>query len=190
MKKVLLLVAALMILSSAVSANPGGWLDLFADADHGTWCLYPPPAQYVPITVYFIARPPADGMRATECKMVIPDPCVSITNEIYHPNMNLGFGDWPTGMSLSFDMCMAETFVMVAEIQILSLSCAWGTGCQIISLAARDDSGFFGFATCATGFPPETAEHQVDIYLNCDPCPDFIATENKSWGAIKTLYGE
>ncbi len=190
MKKVLILVAALMILSSAVSANPGGWLDIFADAGHETWCLTPPPVQYIPIMIYFFARPPADGFRATECKIVIPDPCASITSVVYHPNMNLAFGEWTTGMSLSFDVCQTATWVLCAEIQVLSLACAWSTDCQEIQLLPRDDSGFRGFATCATGFPPEAAEHQINVYLNCDPCPDFVATESRSWGAIKDLYSE
>jgi hypothetical protein len=185
MKKALLLAVALMMVASAANA---GWIDLFSASTHDAWCLYPPPVQYVPITIYMIARPPADGFRATECKITIPDPCASITNVTYHPNMNLAFGEWPTGMSLSFSACMLDPWVLCATIQVLSLDCAWSTDCQVIELSERNDSEFLGFATCGTGFPPEAAGHQFNVYLNCDPCPDIVATEDASWGAIKNLY--
>ena len=185
MKKALLLAVALMMFAGTAHA---GWLDLFTATTHDAWCAYPPPAQYVPVYIYMFARPPADGFRATECKITIPDPCAAVVNETYHPNMNLAFGDWATGMSLSFDACMMDPWVQVVSIQLLSLSCPWGTDCQIIELSERNDSGFLGFATCGPGFPPEDAGHQFDVYLNCDPCPDIVATEDASWGAIKNLY--
>ncbi len=187
MKKVLLLAVALMMFASAAHA---GWLDIFTNNTHDAWCAYPPPVQFLPVHVYMFARPPAEGFRATECKITIPDPCASIVSVVYHPSMNLPFGDWATGMSLSFSSCQTADWVLCADLNVLSLDCAWADSCQVIVLSERNDSGFLGFATCETGFPPEAAGHQYDVYLNCDPCPDIVATEETSWGAIKNLYSE
>jgi hypothetical protein len=102
--------------------------------------------------------------------------------------MNLAFGDWATGMSLSFNLCMTDDWVLCATLNLLAFPPGVQAGCQVIELLPRNDSGFFGFATCATGYPPEDAAHQFDVYLNCDPCPEIIATKDSSWGAIKSLY--
>ncbi len=187
MKKVLLLAVALMMVASAAHA---GWIDLFTNTTHDAWCAYPPPLRYQAVTVYMFARPPEDGFRATECKITIPDPCASIVAETYHPAMNLDMGDWDTGKSLSFESCQSADWVLCVELEVLSLACAWSDSCQVIELSERNDSAFLGFATCVTGFPPEAAGHQYDVYLNCEPCPDIIATEETSWGAIKNLYSE
>lgn len=149
MRTLLLLIVTLIVLSSSAFTGDG-WLDLFADADHSTWCVYPPAAQYIPIEVYLFARPPADGFMATECKMVIPDPCASITMEEYHPNMNLALGEWDTGMGLSFNQCMTDPWVLLCHLQIISLDCAWSPDCQVIELQPHDDTGFFGFVSCSS----------------------------------------
>ena len=136
-----------------------------------------------------IARPPADGFRAVECKVVMPDPCGALVAETYHPNMNLDMGEWPVGKSLSFDVCMNDPAVVVVQLSYLSLTCAWLEDCQIVVLGPHDGSGLLGGATCLTGFPPYDAAHCCDVYLNCfeDPCWPY-ATKEESWGAIKSLY--
>jgi hypothetical protein len=188
MKKIFLIAAALLVISSAAFA---GALDIFTNSTHDAWCAYPlPSVPYQPVDVYFFARPPADGFRATECKMVLPDPALSIVNTVYHPLMNLAFGDWATGMSLSFSGCISADWTLCATISLLAFPPGVGPDCQVIELLPRDDSGFFGFATCATGYPPEAAYHAYDVYLNCEPCPDIVATKDSSWGAIKNLYSE
>jgi hypothetical protein len=158
------------------TAHAAGWLDLFA-------------------------RPLADGFRVTECKLVIPDPCVSIVLTEYHPEIDLEFGDWETGMSLRFTTCQTDLWVLVCHLQLLSLSCAWSPDCQVIELGPRDDSGFFGFATCATGYPPEDAEHMYDVYVIFVPCPDgppppdrdppaMYEALSKSFAEVRAYYDE
>jgi hypothetical protein len=103
--------------------------------------------------------------------------------------MILSFGDWATGMSLSFDLCMTDSWVLCAVIHLTAFPPGLQPGCQVIELVPRYDSRFFGFATCGTGYPEEEANHQTDVYINCDPCPDDGRSE-KSWGAIKNLYDD
>lgn len=192
MKKVLLLAAALMMISSAASAQLDGWLDIFVSdlvGGHivGESCVYPTGLS-TPVDVYFIARPPSDGLRATECKIVMPDSCAILYEENYHPDVNVSLGDWDTGMSVSFFNCQTEPAILVCHLQWVTDTCPWSTDCQVIVLGPHDESGLLGGATCAQGYPLYDAAHCCDVYLNCaDPCSP-IATKEESWGAIKSMY--
>jgi hypothetical protein len=189
-KAALCISIVLMIPLCAATSRAGGWLDIFSNAQRDEWCIYPSAGTpYVQIEIYFYAIPPGNGFRATECAMPLPDPALSISTVRYHPNMNLAFGDWSTGMSLSFDMCMTDQWVLCATISLLAFPPGLSPGCQVMKLEPRYDSRFFGFATCGSGFPQEEADHQVDVYINCEPCPYDGPTE-ASWGAIKNLYDD
>ena len=189
MKKTLALIALMTTLVVSLSVHAtDGYLDIYANTEHDTWCVYPSTmVPYQTMNIYFFARPPLNGFRATECAMPLPDPALTITDVTYHPNMNLSFGDWDTGMSLSFDFCMTDSWVLCATINLTAFPPGLQQGCQVIELIPRYDSRFFGFATCATGYPPVEADHETDLHINCEPCPDGGRTE-RSWGAIKNLY--
>lgn len=189
MKKVLLFAAALMILSSAASAQLDGWLDIFADSlDSGGHiqkesCLYPAAMRYVPVDVYIIARPPADGLMAIAFRIVMPEPCAMLVQEDLHPDVNLTMGDYYMGMRLSFATCQTAPALLVCHLMWLTIDCPWSTDCQTIVLVP------YGGLLCAEGYPPFVAAHCCDVYLNCIDYPcNPIATKEESWGAIKSMY--
>lgn len=188
-KKIPLVILAIIItLSPSVIAQQYGWLDLFVDFDYPStieYCVYPAPG--VPdqsFNCYVLARPPQGGFVSTECKIVLPpDPALSIGNIVYPQNMILADGDWLTRMVLYFNQCMTEDWVLCATIEMQIGEPGLQPGCRVIQMYPADGTNFFGFRACAQ----VSAEHQVDIYINCSPCPS-VHTEPLSWGAIKGLF--
>lgn len=193
MKRLLIVVAILIVVTSAASANPDGWIDLFADSTHTSWCIsVPPGVNYEVFHMYLIARPPVTGLRSYDLRIDIPDPAVSIADVTLPPNHSIPMGQWHEGMACGFTDCQTDPWVLCAQFLLVALPPGLQPGCQLIKLAPSywyqggpfEDDILFSDCEVTT----LRAETQFGVYINCDPCPDIIATEEKSWGAIKSLY--
>lgn len=188
MKKLLIVVAILIVAASPIDAYADGWMDLFADSTHSSWCVYAEPGiPYIPFSVYLFVRPPADGMIGYMVTLIIPDPNITYGVTL-HPDVSSPVGDWETGKSVPFWHCQTDPWILCATFQMVTYPEGLQPGCQLIELAPHWAKDNILIATCPENYPTVPVQHQIGVYLNCDPCPDFIATKEKSWGAIKSLY--
>lgn len=175
MKKVLLALAILALATPAFSAP--AYVGLFADANHMD-CDVMLVGGFMPFDVWVWFFTPELGVQAAEYMATAPAgviPSVVTTN----PLITASLGDMWSGISVSFGACQngwvwtqhAACYLTSASMMFLTIGPRPGVGLQI--------------ASCELGFPIYPAVVLNNLALNQD-C--VVATENASWGAIKSLF--
>jgi hypothetical protein len=133
------------------------------------WCL---PGDLGQICAEFAIAYPANTIQST----VTTNPDVSVT-----------LGDLPNGMSACKAGCVPAGWNWYFH-QLVYVTDPTQTYIEIIP---NPDVGVYQFANCEPGYPTEPCTKLTNLYLNYGPdAPECIemATETKSWGAIKSLY--
>jgi hypothetical protein len=177
MKKVLI-ASALLLISSAAFAQPMGFMGLYADDGHSI-CEVINPGGFLPFTLWIWCSPGLEGQICAEFKIGYPANVIQSTMTT-NPEISVTLGDLATGMSACY------------------VSCQWGwnwpfqqtcyltdTTPAFITIEAHPEVGVYQFANCLPGYPTEDIFVMNHLALN-QPCE--IATEETSWGAIKSLY--
>lgn len=179
MKKALLLGLALMLVSSVAFASEG-YIGLFVDAGHTSWCITNP-GGFLPFTMYVWCLPGSLGQICAEFMVTYPPNCIQSTISANDPIISVTLGTLPTGMSVCYIECQYAWHWNFQQI-IYSTDTAAG----VFEIVAHPDAGAYQFANCTPGYPIEPCIKLTNLYMNgvCGP----TAVESTSWGAIKGLF--
>jgi hypothetical protein len=201
MKKVMLIVAAMLLIGSAASAqDPGGRIEYFADTTPEVYCLYGVTG-FSGVRVYtFVYPPPADpaGWKTltfgTNINYVgdpsdggVPPPHWVMSSETWHVGApTIKTGDWFSGLDVTWGgACFEDDPTLVYEIFMQSFSYP-GDPMYFCPYVNRNTSNLKLLADC-DNIEWEPSSNYC-VYINTDPCPEVIGTEDTSWGAIKSLF--
>jgi hypothetical protein len=187
MSKVFSIGVALLMISTVIHAQLPqiGYLGLFADDTHETYCLNSGIGQSHDCWVWALTS--ENGMRAVEFAIAYP-PDVSETVFTPESGIPLYIGSTTTGISLAFSDCKYG-WVLLLKFTIHVMT----EDLRTIELIPHTGNGRFGFANCLLpDYDIESAKYFTPIYINYTPCPPGgpIAVERSSWGAIKSVFKE
>jgi len=181
---------AVLLFSTAVSAQTSGYLCLFADEGRTSWCAS---AASIPgnFTMYIYALPRHDGMFCAEFMLQMPaDPTLIMATTTPNPNNSVIMGTLDTGVSFCFDVCQND-WVWIYTVLIVDT----GGNQNTISVAPHPTAGGPSFANCVL---PDRPMYDAVIFNNLyvnytdgvDPECSETATAESTWGAIKSMYVE
>lgn len=180
MKKVIMLVAALTLIASAVNAGPIAYIGAFTD-EHVT-CRQDVPVANIPFTTWIWVLPSDFGMICSEFRVDIPAWTYNI-GTLANPDHSVALGDPISGVSICFSECNYG-WTWLYQLTILPLAPLTP---GYITIAERPDAGAYQVANCEPGYPIEPVTILNHLALN-QPCE--VGTETSSWGAIKNIVSE
>jgi hypothetical protein len=184
-----LLCLLVLTASGSVRANPPrGYIGLFADEDHSSWCASGAPVY--PVEIWVMCLPGYLGQICAEFAVHYP---ANVTQSTITINSALWFQipgylcvDDYCNFAPCYHWCEWDWhWVMHQTIYVTDWTPSFVeiTGNQI-------GGGTYQFANCDSGYPLEPCTVLTRFYLNYDPsAPECMATATKSesWGAIKSL---
>lgn len=175
MKKVLLAVAMLMLATPVFAAD--GYVALYADANHSN-CSVMNPGGFFPAEVWIWFFTPSLGVQAAEYKLTAPA-SVIVSTVTTNADITASLGDVVGGISVAFGACQ-NGWVWTQHVTCYLTM----TAPDFIRIEPRPAVGL-QFASCELGFPiyPATVLNHLALNQGC-----VVATENASWGAIKSLF--
>lgn len=178
MKKVLLVAAALLLIAGAVNAK--GYVGLFADQGHSD-CDVMLVGGFMPFELWIWMLPEGHGLQAAEYKITYPAGVISSTVTT-NPDITVSLGDITSGISVAFGPC--EMGWVWSQHQACYLT---SSAPGFVTISGRPDALPYGlqYASCELGYPIYgfTVLNNLALNRGCQ-----IATENASWGAIKSLF--
>jgi hypothetical protein len=179
MKKVLIIAFAMLLMASAVSAGEG-YLGLFADGSHSV-CSVMGNVGMLPFTMWIWALDEVPGVTAIEFAINFPTSVIASTVTV-NPLISVGLGTLQAGTSVAFYTCQND-WVWTHQVACYLIGTTPGVITIIPDPTAVPPE--YLFARCDLGdslFEPTIFSN---LYLN-QAC--VIATQNASWGAIKSLF--
>jgi len=179
MKKVLLIAAALLIVASTVNALPPvGYIGLFADAGHQV-CNVMAPAPFYPFTMWIWCLPSVNGMQAAEWMVTYPTNIIGST-VTQNPDITVALGSLNAGISVAYANCNLDwVWTHNQACYITDLAPSW------IRIVPHPTAGAYQFANCQLGYPIEAILLLNNLAIN-QGC--IVATQDATWGAIKSLF--
>jgi hypothetical protein len=176
MKKLLLALAILALATPALTAD--AYIALFADIDHSD-CDVMLVGGFMPFDIYVFMISHL-GVQAAEYKLIFPAyviPQAPVKNPAVSVAMDdpVGTGGW----SIAFELCQSgwtwsqryPCYLTEATAGFVLVEAIPGLPLQV--------------ASCEAGYPkyPATVVNHLALNQSCE-----IATEESSWGAIKSLF--
>ena len=191
-----ILICSLLILNASTSFAQveQDVVGIYADAGHSSWCAeLAAETSYIDFHIYLFAYDQdihSEHFSVVVFKLVIADPSLDIVSETYPEYVSLVQADWTSHVEVGFSDCMAANeWIFFADLYIVAFPPGIQLGCQAIEVVPSDITNSMHFHICGT-YSDDDVDLVQNYYLNCDPCPGSIATEEKSWGAIKNLFNE
>ena len=183
MKRILLVMVIVLLVSTAVSAQlpPQGYIGLFADTGRNTWCINDT-GQF---PFYCFVLPPEGGMDSIEMSTVLSSANLAVFGLVYHPDIILTMGSFPGDLVATFGNCQnAWTQLFSATVFIM------GVDPESVTLGAHSLGDYPLILTCFV--PPDLGVETeaiiwTHLYTNYVVCPDY-ANQESTWGAIKNMY--
>jgi hypothetical protein len=175
MKKLLLDLSILALATPVFAQN--GYVGLFADGDHSDCDIYLS-GGFMPFDLWIWFTHPL-GVQAAEYKVVAPA-YVILSTVTTNPEISVTLGDVVNGISVAFYGCN------VGWAWTQRVSCyLTGAGPGYVLIDKRPEVAAIQLCSCEVGFPiyPATVLNHLAIGQAC-----AIATEESSWGAIKSLF--
>ena len=108
MKKYLMVFLMVLLFSTAVSAQTQGYIGLFADVTHTSWCAS---AASVPgnFNMWIYCLPRSDGMFCAEFMIQMPaDPTLILATTTPQDGYSVIMGNLTTGVSICFNSCQTD----------------------------------------------------------------------------------
>ena len=185
MKKALLLMFAILLISGAVNAQlpPEGYIGLYADAGHTTQCVSG--AGMYQVEMWIWCWPSVRGQICAEFRVLYPANLIQSTVTSNTDIISVTLGDLPAGMSVCYLACQTDWHWPFH--QALWVTDATQT---MIEIGSHPDAGVYQFANCNDGYPVEPCIAYPAMLINVAAldCPEILGTEDTSWGAIKSLF--
>lgn len=190
MKKYLMVFLAVLLFSTAASAQVNGYIGLFTDVGHTSWCAsdHTVPGNF---TMYIYCLPRADGMYCAEFMLQGPaDPSLIIASATPQAGYSVILGDLATGVSFCFLECKND-WIWIYSVLVVDTSGNQNT----IAIVPHPTAGGPNFANCVEPLRPiYDAVVFNNLYVNytdgVDPECEATGTASASWGAIKGLYAD
>ena len=188
MKKLLMCLAGLLILSGAAAAQ-SPTIGLFADQDvapappYNTHCMTG--VGFWQFEMWIWCLPPVEGQMCAEYRILYPANIIESTVTENGAIISVTLGDLGSGMSVCYLAC--QNSWNWCFHQLIYVTTAEATTIDIID---HPDTDNIEFANCLDGYPTVDAVVLCGMQLNVDPGDVGCATGtvNASWGAIKGLY--
>ncbi|MCK4538184.1 MAG: hypothetical protein KAV42_05240 [Candidatus Krumholzibacteria bacterium] len=193
MKKCLLMTLALMLISTAAFAQapPVGYIGLFVDTEHTSWCASgTPPYTFF---IYIWCLPSENGQMCAEFAVdYSDDPGVIPTAPTPASYISVALGSLDGGMSVCFTECQTDWHYPFS--QMLFINTPSKATVRIIEHPDIKPAPIYQFANCLEDFPMEPCKVFTNVYVNSvdgvDAECSTTAAEPFSWGAIKHLMTE
>jgi hypothetical protein len=193
MKKALLLMIVALMLSSAVHACPDcpppyryGYIGLYIDEGRMYWCASG--VGFYPVEMWIWCLPGENGQICAEFAISYPPNVIQSTTTKNLPLISVDMGDLASGWSVCYIACQ-WSWHWPAH-QLLYVTDPTKTHCEVV---AHPGVGAYQFANCEPGYPVEPCNILSHLFINYDvfdpECAGF-ATQEASWGAIKSLISE
>ncbi len=180
MKRILLVMVMVLLVSSVVSAQPPpqGYFGLFFDVNRVNWCYN----GVGTTTFYFFAIPNSDGLKCVELMTPLPAGFFMF-GEVFHPDvLSPVMGSLPAGLAACFGNCYYEWVqVLSGTLMIPNMDPAE------IMIDAFPLSPYPKILDCLDPAHELEAISWTSIYTNYVVCPGYSSTES-TWGAIKNMY--
>jgi hypothetical protein len=173
------LALSFFIVFTPFSINATTYIGLYADDAHAECSWYAVPYQLE--TFYVWVQPGADGMTCVDYEITTPSNVIQAAT-VVNPAAGYHIGDAivPPGATVCFAACHTD-WVWTHQLMCLVTD----VNPSIITLDPHDDYGILRSTNCIDyGDPYETMTKINDLFLNQGCC---LATEESSWGAIKSL---
>lgn len=187
MKRLSLVIALLVVVSSAAFAHEGS-LGLYT-SQAGTDCdatFLPYVAQDV-YMVYYRSDAGPDGIRAAEFKVEYPVGVVILQTPVWSPSVSVTLGTIDAGISVSFTGCTGagQTYLYVGRVPVMALVAAPFMLRVGTSGAVIEEPFSPRVAICDT---QATIVGVLGGFFSAPEGTCDTAVEDTSWGAIKGMY--
>lgn len=183
MKRMVLVVLALFVFSSAGFAQPDtGYVGLFTDVAHTTFTKDYSGA-VTPFTMYIFWLAPTQGINAVEFAVTYPANVIGSTVTT-NAGIVVSLGTLPGGISCAWaagDCQLAGVWVESHHQSCFLTSAALG----LIEVVAHPVAGGPQIASCELGYPIYQVKKYTNLCLN-QTCE--IAVQDATWGAIKSIF--
>jgi len=189
MKKCLMLLVVLVLLSPAAQAQPPlGYIGLFTDASHSSWCASGTP--FYPVTMYIWCLPGINGQMCAEFAIdYTADPGLIKTGATQAPHVSVALGGLDSGMSVCFIECQTDWHWAFSQVLLVNTT-------SKLTIQIVPHPGIlvpaYQFANCLPKFPIEPCIVFTNLYINSQNGIDAecstTANETATWGAIKNIY--
>lgn len=185
-KLVLLLVAIALAAGSAFAQAPdSSYVGLYADNAHSVRRVDygggPAPTIF---TMYLWWLPSVRGINGAEFAVKYPAAGLIAGSVTPNPALTVQLGTLPGGISIAWDQANCQTDWTWSHTQACYLTSAALGQIEIVNHPTTQPPHYV-VATCEIGYPIEPVIRFTHLYLNWD---GGIATESRSWGAIKSLF--
>jgi len=181
MKKALLIGVAMLLVATAASAGPNtGYIGLFSDGAHSA-CNFVATAPFTPFTLWIWCLDEQPGLTAVEFAISFPSNVLASTTTI-NPLITVSLGSLTGGTSVAFGTCQND-YVWTHQVACYAMSTAASAITIIPDPTALPPA--YLIATCDVGNPLIGPVIWNNLQLN-GPC--VVATQNASWGAIKSMF--
>ena len=192
MKRMVLVLFALLIVASDcfAQAPDSAYVGLFADLARTKWAVYytAAPPNPTSFSAYVFWLPSVRGIAGAEFAISMPDTnIVELMMPVKNAAVILQMGDdLETGVSISWGPDPSQCLTTWAWSHRL-ICYLWNTDQAEIKVVEHPGlvPPVYQVATCELGFPKEPVKRYTHLYLNYD---GGISTEDRSWGAIKSLF--
>jgi hypothetical protein len=176
MKKLVLALVILAFAAPVFAAD--AYIGLFADNMHSDCDVYLA-GGFMPFNVWVWFIAPSVGVQAAEYR-VVPPAYVIVSTPTINPDISVSLGDALAGISVAFYNCQPG---WVWTQNIACYLTAAGPG--YVMADRRPDVSAIQIASCELGNPiyPAVVLNHLAIGQEC-----VVATEESSWGAIKSLF--
>lgn len=190
MKRYLMVFLAVLLFSTAASAQTQGYIGLFTEEAHTSWCAsgHAVPGNF---TVWMFALAKEGGTFGAEFMIQMPaDPSLIMANLTPHPDASSAILGHPTtGVSFTWLSCQ-EGWTWIYQALMIDTS-----GNQnMLAIVPHPTAGGPNFLECEGSRPIYPAVVFNNLYVNyadgVDPECEATGTASASWGAIKNLYAD
>jgi len=175
----ILLTLAFMLSSSVAFSLPSvGYIGLYSDPDR-SFCEVHSSGGLSSFDLYVYCLPSEHGVMSVKFAISYP---ANVTQSSLTVNPGIAYtqGDLESGINVQFQSCMyGWVWTHHQTLYITDTDPDW------IYIVAHPGEGSYYFTTCIDGYPSEGVMVVNHLAVN-QPC--VIATEETSWGAIKSLY--
>ena len=185
-----LVISIIVLISLHCNAQaPIGYIGLFADESHTSWCV--DGEGFYPVEMWVFCLPSLNGQICSEFSISYPSNVITSTMTENHDILSiLGcFWDIPNSgddASCCYRECQYQWHWVLH--QLLYVTDQTPSYCEI---APHSDAGVYQFANCLEGYPVEPCIKYTNLYINynnSDPECTVTSVAEASWGAIKSLY--
>ena len=183
MKRLSLLFAALCMFACPVAASNHAYMGLYTDSAHSYWCTYG--VGFYPVEMWIWCLPGDPGVICNEFMISYPVNVIQSTLTQNWSILSVALGNPATGYATCTVSCQSEWFWIAHQLLYVT-----DPTMTSLSIVAHPAIGAYQIATCEPGYPVGSVTLLTNLYLNysgSEPVCQGTATEEASWGAIKSL---